>query len=447
MNAVLDLVGVEVGLSVRRAKRRWFGDFQRERGNRRLFREFLLISVGTPYKENSISALARGAASRAVLDTFYTTIYSAGLIPLVNRLPVGNFRAALVRELQRRAFPGVPADKVRMLATTWDISLMAFRRLHLNALSSHFVFTEKRQFDRAMAHQIAKSSANQVVGMWGSCEKTFRVAQRLGRFTVMNYVNSHPREQNRLMRELGGAPRGHHEFIRDDVIRQVEQEMLFANLLLVPSHFVARQLMATGMSKDRIVVEPYGVDLRAFTQPTARTYVAGRPLKVLCVGMISYRKGVRDVIAAARRMKRDAHFDLMGAMIEPSLLKSLPENVTYHGVKVQAEVIAAMQAADVFVLGSVEDAFPLVVLESMATGLPVVVSDHAGGGENVVDGVTGILFPATQVDRLVSALQLLHSDPELRARMGRAARIQVEGSSSWESYAERVLDRIESFSL
>jgi hypothetical protein len=402
-----------------------------------------LLVIGTPYKENSVSAIARRAAARSELDTFYTTIYTAGLIPAAKRLPLGRVRAPLMRELLRRSYPGVPAQRVRMLATGWDLALLAFRRLKLNALSSGFMFTSKRRFDEAMARVVPQSDARAVLGMWGSCEATFRSAHRSGRYTVMNYVNSHPSEQNRLMREFGGTPAGHHEFIPDDVIAQVERETAEADLILVPSQFVARQLLARGTPQDRIALEPYGVDLRAFTPPLRpRDYSTGRRLRVLSVAMISYRKGTRDLIAAGRKMTADADFDLLGPVIEPDLLAGLPRNVTYHGILVQSEVIAKMQAADVLVLPSIEDAYPLVIIEAMATGLPVVISDNAGGGESVIPGKTGFVFPVTDVAAFVDYLRQLQAEPELRAEMGAAARSLVENAAPWEAYADRVLDRI-----
>ncbi len=403
-----------------------------------------LLAIGTPYKENSVAAIAVRAAARCQLNAFYTTIYCAGVVEKLSSVPPSRYRDALLRETQRRAYPGISKDRVRTVATSWDLALFGLRRMKFTRASAQFTFAVKRHFDEAMAPLVIQSPAQAVLGMWGSCETTFRLAHRGGRFTVMNYVNGHPAEQNRLLRELSGAPAGHSEFTPDYMIARVENETAEADLILVPSRFVQRQLVDRGVPAGRVAVEPYGVDLRAFKPPSRpRNFEMGRRLQVLCVALISYRKGVRDVISAAREMSRDADFHLIGPILEPKLLESLPDNVTYHGTRVQSEIVGAMQASDVLVLPSIEDSYALVVLEAMATALPVIVSDHVGGAESIVAGETGFIFPVTDVPRFVSYLQSLHGDPELRRRMGAAGRSYVEKAAPWDDYADRVLDRIE----
>jgi glycosyltransferase involved in cell wall biosynthesis len=66
------------------------------------------------------------------------------------------------------------------------------------------------------------------------------------------------------------------------------------------------------------------------------------------------------------------------------------------------------------------------VLEAMAAGLPVVATDVGGMAEAVIDGVTGFLVPPDDADALARALGRLVGDPELRTRMGAAARARYE---------------------
>ncbi len=405
----------------------------------------LTLAVGTPYKENSITQIAGGAARRNMLSDFYTTVYTgARAARLAQRVPNARIARSLEREFGRRSFPGVPPETVRLKASAYEIAYVASRRLHLPKIASRLTFVVKERFDREMAGALRVSQARAVVGMWGSAAATLACAKATGRFGVLNYVNSHPRVINRLLRDLADVPAGHHEYVPPQVIEAVEREMGAADLLLVPSEFVASELRALGIADERIAVEPYGVDLSAFRPPAA-----GRPrstngtMHVLCIALVAHRKGIRTLVAAARRLEHEGFvFHLSGAVVEPSLLEGVPSNFRYEGIRVQSEVVAAMQAADVFVLPSIEDAYPLAVMEAMATGLPPIVSDHVGVAERLENGVTGSIVPAGNVDRLVDAIAA-YRDADLRERVGSAAERFVRTNGSWDMYAANVLAHIE----
>jgi len=81
---------------------------------------------------------------------------------------------------------------------------------------------------------------------------------------------------------------------------------------------------------------------------------------------------------------------------------------------------------------------PNVVLEAMASGLPVIASHIAGNEELVVDGQTGRLVPPEDADALREALKPFLVEAQLREQMGGAARRRVETSFSWERVAEQV---------
>lgn len=405
----------------------------------------LTLAVGTPYKENSITEIARGAARREMLGDFYTTVYTgAGAARLAQRVPVARIARGLVREFGRRSFPGVPPEKVRLKAFAFEIAYVATRRLRLPKIASRLTFVVKDRFDAGMARALRRSQARAVVAMWGSASATLACAKATERFGVLNYVNSHPRVINRLLRDIAGAPAGHQEYVPPRVVEAVEREMAVADLLLVPSAFVARQLRAVGIPDDRIAIEPYGVDLSAFRPPAGGRLLSGSEIvHVLCIALVAHRKGIRTLVDAARRLQGEGFmFHLSGAVVEPSLLEGLPSNFAYEGIRVQSEVVAAMQAADVFVLPSVEDSYALAVLEAMATGLPPIVSDHVGVAERLENGVTGSIVPAGDVGRLVDAL-VAYRDVELRERIGNAAQNFARANGSWDTYAANVLGHIE----
>jgi glycosyltransferase involved in cell wall biosynthesis len=85
-----------------------------------------------------------------------------------------------------------------------------------------------------------------------------------------------------------------------------------------------------------------------------------------------------------------------------------------------------MEGADLLVLPSFAEGVPVVLMEAMASRIPVIASRVAGVPELVEDGVSGFVIPPGDLETLTGRLGTLLGDPDLRARMGEAGRARVE---------------------
>ncbi len=112
---------------------------------------------------------------------------------------------------------------------------------------------------------------------------------------------------------------------------------------------------------------------------------------------------------------------------------NLRERVQLCGWLSPAESKGKMQEADLYLLASVTEGFNNSVLQAQACGLPVVCSDAGGLPENISDGETGLLFRRRDAWDMADKIEALLSNPELCARMGRAARERAEENFSMQS--------------
>jgi glycosyltransferase involved in cell wall biosynthesis len=365
-------------------------------------------------------AIARAASAAGSLNE----VFIGGGIPTrINTLIHGGLRSDL------------PPDKVRRRGTKAELARAFVSRVPgLSAAGSRTMYAAKMAFDRTVARELGDSEV--VVGIFGSCALTLQAARAAHALPVLNFVNSHPADHNRILSELGGVRSSSHEMVPAAVARRVERELAEADLVLVPSRFVRDQLIARGNAPQHVALIPYGVELGAFTP--RRSAREGRRVRCLFVGQLSHRKGI-PLLARSARALGDIDFVLSGPVVSPEVLHDLPDNVRRMGTLTRTGVAMAMREADIFVLPSIEDSFGLVVLEAMAAGLPVVVTDHVGASEIIEPGVTGYVVPAGDEPALSSALRRLADDPDSRLRVGRAARERVEAESSWETYGAKAL--------
>ena len=108
------------------------------------------------------------------------------------------------------------------------------------------------------------------------------------------------------------------------------------------------------------------------------------------------------------------------------------DRIDFTGSVDSDEVAALYNCSDIFLLPSIvasdgdTEGIPMVLMEAMATGLPVVSSIHSGIGELVVDGQSGFLVRERDVEDLADRLAALLDNPEARPRMGRRGRQFVQ---------------------
>jgi len=169
------------------------------------------------------------------------------------------------------------------------------------------------------------------------------------------------------------------------------------------------------------------------------------------VGRLVDWKGVDLLLEALSKTScvPTIELEVFGAGSEDAALKAqterlgLRERVTFHGFVPQEQTARQLSRLDGLILPSLYECGGAVVLEAMASGLPVIAT-RWGGPADYLDDTCGILIdPESRthvVDELVRAMTLLASDPELRVRMGGAGRQKVEREYDWARKLERILE-------
>jgi glycosyltransferase involved in cell wall biosynthesis len=210
---------------------------------------------------------------------------------------------------------------------------------------------------------------------------------------------------------------------------------------------------ALGMDERQAWLIHPGVDPAYFT-PRGSGSEQRAELRVVSVADLHWLKGHHHALRAIRLLADlgvPVRFDLVGKDLEADLCDrdriahtivalGLRDRVRLWGGLPTSGVLRRLQDADVLLHTSLTEGLPTAVLEAMACGLPVVVTDCGGIREAVTDGVEGFVVPLRASEQAASCLQALHEDPALRQTMGSAGRARVESQFTLERHLDAFVE-------
>jgi len=196
-------------------------------------------------------------------------------------------------------------------------------------------------------------------------------------------------------------------------------------------------------ARDRVVAIPYGVDHAAFgaavaPHPHPRPYVLG-------MGALAERKGFDLLVDAVAASGLEIDLLLAGdgpqraALAARAADRGIAKRTHFLGHVDRATVARLLRGAAVVAVPSRFEGHPLIVLETMAAGAPMVVTALPGLPEQVRDGETALVVPLEDAGALAAALRVLVDDPARRRALGAAAAAAARDLPTWATMADRVV--------
>jgi len=228
-----------------------------------------------------------------------------------------------------------------------------------------------------------------------------------------------------------------------------------SRLLTGCSPELVERVRSLGFPRERSRVIPYGVDTAAFSPAPERRALWRQRLGIperapllLGVGRMATKKGFQvliEILPALLAEVPDLHVVLAGGgdLLAPFRERIRSDRVFFPGSVLRDTLPDLYRAADLFVLPAVHDGkgnvdgLPNVILEAMASGLPVVASGISGIPLAVEDGGTGLLVPEKDPGALLQALRRLLADPAAARAMGERGRRKAESELTWDAVAAR----------
>lgn len=207
-----------------------------------------------------------------------------------------------------------------------------------------------------------------------------------------------------------------------------------------------RYLVRLGVARDRIAVIPNGVDTTEFASFAPRSSGDGQVRLLFAGRCYPEQKGLAVLMKALASLRdvpglslRVVGEDWGGHSVVRSFARTLglEDRVVLVGRVDRASLLEEFRRADVFVLPSLFDSFPIAILEAMAAALPVVATRVGGVPDVVEDGQSGLLVPPGEPAALAEGLRLLAREPGTRRAMGRRGQERAR-SFSWDDILTRI---------
>lgn len=406
------------------------------------------VLVHHPGTNHLAYELVAGLQEGGYACDFHTGFFykrEGSLARVVAGLP-DSLRARVERELRRRAHAGV--DVARVHLRPWpEIVHVAMSRLGVTQdRLARIIGWRNEILDRAVTRVVRREKPRVVIGHDGSALLAGRAAHEIGAAAILNQVVGHVAAAHAIFREEAAlAPEFAETMVTtlDWIVARHEAELREADGILVPSEYVLDTLVAHGTPAERIHVLPYGVDIQRF-HPVPRENDG--VFRMLFVGQLSQRKGIRYLLEAVKRLRLpNAELLLVGKIIGSEQAFAPYRDVFRHVTHVPYhEVHRLFQTADIFVYPSLHEGSAFATYEALASGLPIVTTRNAGSVAR--DGQEGFIVPIRDVETLMERIERLYRDKELRATMALAARRRA-AEFTWAHYRERLNLYVDRFAL
>lgn len=361
-----------------------------------------------------------------LLHRLVNDFYWPPSVPLLDRIAD---LSGVSRSLKRRSHPDLPGHRVKVVPTA--VASVALARFHRKSSARKTYWNRKTDaLIGQAARDLALRSGSAVIAYSYYAGSAFRRGGERPRHRFLFQVHPHPAMVRRILREeIERRPIARNSLmaeyelsLSDAECDELGAEAHLANGWVVASEFSATSLVETGIPRDRIHVVPYGVDVSRFPQRPQAPDDSG-PLRVIFVGSMIQRKGLSDLLDAARLMGREVHLTLCGrGFVDRQLIEAYPDVKLDIKVNLSLEaIVQELHRSHLFVLPSIAEGFALVILEAMSCGLPVLTTTNTCGPDVIEPGREGWVLPIRAPELIAEKLAWANENRAELAQMGLAA--------------------------
>jgi glycosyltransferase involved in cell wall biosynthesis len=277
---------------------------------------------------------------------------------------------------------------------------------------------------------------------WSSfSERTLLKAKSFGAKTVIERGSSHILFQNNILKleyEKNNIKNGvlPHPRIIEKELREYES----ADFVMVPSTFAKKTFIEQKIQTKKILKIPYGVNLLEF-YPQLKI---DNKFRIISCGSVSIRKGSHYLIRAFQELNlKNAELWFVGE-IQPCIKSILNiilfnPNIKFFKPVPQKKLMWFYNQSNAFVLPSLEEGMPTVLLQAMACSLPIICSINSGGGDLISSSEGGFVLNSITIEEIKKSILYIYENIENAKIMGKNNLKKIQNNYTWDNYGSNII--------
>lgn len=408
------------------------------------------IIVAHPGRQHSFR-VAKALKESGLLYKYATTVYNkdSSLLMRFVKLFLGRDNYA---RAQRRKCPSLTDDDVIQFCELEGLLLLALIRLDkTKIISKWFDRFISKKFQRKLAKYIIQNKVDAVISYDTNSMVLFSILKEKAPNVIRIMDNAHPNRHYLY--------HSYHEhwdcvgpfeptltacgYLTDPIwAARFGEEIQLADYHIVASSYSQKALEYDRVDSKRIFKIPYGVDSNRFLESN-RSYEQCH-LNVLFLGDVNQRKGIRQLLDAARDINSsEIIFNIVGSGTNHCayLYEPYKQYVHFWGFVSFDELLSQLKNNHVFVFPTMGEGFGLVLLEAMAAGVVPITTRNCGGADIVEDGINGFLVEVGDTQALVEKILWCKAHPaDLRTMSTKA--VETARQYTWERYEAGIVNAV-----
>ena len=305
---------------------------------------------------------------------------------------------------------------------------------------NHFL---NNYFDKKARNIIDIENLDILIGWSGFSYQTFLKARGHRCIKILERGSTHIEFQNEILKEEYSIHKLKPNVISNDVIEKEKKEYDLADYIMVPSDFVKQTFLEKGFKDEKIIKNPYGVNLHEFTSDN---FLKKRDnfFRIIYTGTVSIRKGILYLLEVFQSLDLENSELLIVGNIEKEILEKIKKyksnkKIVFKNAVKQSELRKFYNISDIFVTCSIEEGLSMVQLQAMACGLPVICTINSGGQEIIDDNIDGYVLPIRDTSSLKEKILHLYNNKIFCNEMGKNAQKKAIKKFSWEIYGQKAI--------
>ncbi len=310
-------------------------------------------------------------------------------------------------------------------------------------------------FDNWLSRNILKEQEIDIFVGWANYFlNSLENIKKTGAKIIIESGSTHILEQQKLLSEEYEKFGVKYESINKNTVDKILREYDESDYIMCPSNFTKNSFLKYGISENKIIQVPYGVDLSFYSKIEKQKT---NKFRVIFVGLVCLRKGVQYLLQAWQKL--NLPIDKTELLIVGNILSDinpflknikLNKNVIFYGSTDKNNLSKLYSQSSLFVLPSIEEGLSMTIAEAMASGLPVICTTNTGGQDLIQNGVQGFISTIRDTDDLAEKILFCYTHKDLSNQMGLSGAQKVK-NFTWDNYGHNIykkyLDIMENIKL